>query len=182
MKLWDDLRFPASAVNPPGQASDPDIESDTGAFLFAASGTELLFFQAQLPHAYAEYTDLKPHLHWQKTSSAGGEVVWELAYKYARIGEVMDAAWTTDEKATVVAGTPDNDTADEHLITAWDAIPGWTLEVSDMFLFRVSRLGSDGDDTYGADARFLEFDIHYQADSLGSAGEYYKVWRHGTHA
>ena len=29
-------------------------------------------------------------------------------------------------------------------------------------------------DTYAADARLLEFDLHYQTDSLGSGGEFMK--------
>lgn len=178
---WDDLRFPASAVNPPGQPSDPDVESDSGCFLFAPTGTELVYFQVQLPHGYAEYTPIVPHVHWQKTTSASGNVVWEFAWKYAPLGGVMDAAFTTTTASTTVGGTPDNDTADEHLITSAGEWSFDDCEISNMFIFRLSRLGSDASDTYGADARMLEFDIHYQRDRIGSAGEFYKVWRTGSH-
>ena len=39
---------------------------------------------------------------------------------------------------------------------------------------RVSRIGGDALDTYGADAKLLEFDVHYLVDSLGSGGELIK--------
>jgi len=51
-------------------------------------------------------------------------------------------------------------------------MPGKTL--SSMILWRISRIGGSGSDTYPSDARLLEFDIHYQIDSLGSNEEYIK--------
>ena len=75
-------------------------------------------------------------------------------------------------QSTVVAGTPDNDTANEHLITAFTDISGAGKQISDMLILRLSRLGSDAADTYGADARLLEFDIHYQRFGFGSREEF----------
>jgi hypothetical protein len=167
---WDDLRFPAGAVNPPGLASDPDFDTTNGGWLFAGGGTELLFFQAQLPHSWVNGSYLQPHVHWQKTTSAAGTVKWQLDYKWAPIGEVMDAAFTTDAVTAPVAGTPDNDTANEHLISAFSSIDAAGKSISDMLLVKISRIG--GDDTYAADARLLEFDIHYQKNAFGSVLEY----------
>ena len=171
---WDDLRFPASAVNPPGQASDPDFDTTVGGYLFAAAGTELVFFQAQLPHKWYEGSELNPHCHWQKTTSAAGDVKWRLEYRWAPRAAVMDASWSTSTASTVVSATPDNDTANEHLITAFDDIDGSGKEISDMLLMRFSRIGGDAADTYGADARLLEFDIHYQIDGNGSTERFNK--------
>lgn len=173
-RQWDDLRFPASAVNPPGQVSDPDFDTTNGGWLFAAGGTEVLFLMAQLPHAWAEGTDLKPHVHWQKTTSAGGDVVWRFSYKWAKKGAVMDASFTDVDVTSVVSGTPDNDTANEHLITSFGALVATDVEVSDMLVIKLARIGGDGADTYGADARLLEFDIHHQIDSFGSNLEFSK--------
>lgn len=171
---WEDLRFPATAINPPGLASDPGFDTTNGGFLFDAAGTELLFLVAQLPHAYKPGTGLKPHVHWQKTTSAAGNVLWRLEYKMCRIGEVMDADFTAIDAAASVAGTPDTNTADKHLISSFTEIDGALLDISDMLLLKLSRIGADGADTYGADARFLEFDIHYQRNSPGSDEEYDK--------
>ena len=171
---WDDLKFPASAVNPPGLVSDPDYDTTYGGWLFAATGTELLFLQGQLPHRWVVNSALHPHVHWQKTTSASGDVVWELQYRWARIGYAMDTSWTTLESSSPVAGTPDTDTANQHLITGLGEIEASGKGISDMLIMKLSRLGSDADDTYGADCRLLEFDIHvYQ--NHGSELEFSKT-------
>ena len=172
--FWDDMRMPASAIDPPGTASDPDFDTTNGGWLFAATGTELIFLQVQIPHTWNEGTTLKPHVHWQKTTSAAGNVVWELQYKWAPIAEVMDAAFTTLSSSTVVPGTPDNNTANEHLITSLGDISATGKQISDMLMMKFSRLGSDAADTYGADSRLLEFDIHYEVSTPGSDQEFIK--------
>jgi hypothetical protein len=172
---WDDLRFPAQAINPPGQASDPDLEPDTGCWLFAASGTELIYAVVQMPHAWNEGSTIVPHVHWEKTSSASGDVAWSLRYKISRIGEVRDASWTTVAVETsTVPGTPDNDTEEQHLITSFGPMGMSGSKISTCILFELARVGGDAGDTYGADARLLEFDVHYQLDSSGSILEFVK--------
>lgn len=169
--LWDDLRFPATAINPPGAASDPDWDSANGGWLFAASGTETLFLIAQLPHTWKQETDLEPHVHWEKTTSATGNVRWVLRYEWAPIGEVRSSLLSLASSTTSVS---DNDTANTHAITDLGTIDASGKGISDMLMMRLDRTGSSGADTYGADARLLEFDIHYQKDSLGSRGEFTK--------
>ena len=165
---WDDLRFPVTAINPPGAASDPDIDTTNGTLLFAANGTETIFVTAQLPHTWYAGTDIVPHVHWMKTTSATGNVVWELAYKWVPIGEVIDASFTVLTVSATVAGTPDTDTAGKHLISSFGNVSTTGKDISDHLILRVSRLGGDASDTYGADAELMEFDIHYQKNSLGS--------------
>ena len=170
---WDDLRFPVTAINLPGQASDPDIEASTGMFLFAASGTELIFGVAQLPHAWKEQSVVKPHIHWCKTTSAGGDVVWRLDLEVVNNGSVTPFTYATTSDGVVAAGTPDGDTANECLISTFDAIDMTGLTVSSLIFWKLSRIGSDGSDTYGADARLFEFDIHYQTNTPGGSEEEY---------
>jgi len=48
--------------------------------------------------------------------------------------------------------------------------------VSDMLICKLSRLGGDASDTYNnQNARFLEFDIHFEVDGLGTAQQFTKV-------
>lgn len=170
--VWDDLRFPASSINPPGQAADPDFDTTNGGWLFAAAGTEVLFLSGQLPHGWNEGSIIKPHIHWQKTTSAAGDVVWQLEYKWSPINEVMDAAFTTITVSSTVNGTPDTDEANKHLISSFGEISAADKNISDMLMMKISRLGDDGDDTYGADARLIEFDIHYQSVAHGTTLEF----------
>lgn len=170
---WDDLRFPATAINPPGLAADPDFDTTNGGWLFAAGSTETLFMIAQLPHAWNEGSTLKPHVHWMKTTSASGNVLWRMTYRWSPTGEVWGS--TTDlDVTTTVAGTPDTDTANLSLISSFGEIDASDKQISDMLVIQLSRIGGDASDTYGADARMLEFDIHYQLDSFGSNQEFTK--------
>ena len=167
---WDDMKSPATAINPPGQVSDPDVETTSGLLLFAAAGTELVYIFDQLPHSWAEGTSISPHVHWSKTTSAAGDVAWNLKYKKAKLGEALDAAWTDLGMVTEpVAGTPDTDTADVQLLSSWGT-QSFTSDfnISDCILWELSRIGGDASDTYGADARLFEFDVHIQMDSQGS--------------
>jgi len=176
---WDDLKAPATAINPPGQASDPDRETDTGLLLFAPSGTELVYVMMQMPHAWQEGSNISPHVHWTKTTSASGDVAWQLRHQILPIGEVGPGDWSdADLVSDPVEGTPDGDTAWEHLLTSFTDIEmsdgGSNYGLSTCVLFELSRVGGDAADTYGADARLLEFDVHYQIDSFGSEQEFVK--------
>jgi hypothetical protein len=171
---WEDLRFPATGINPPGAVSDPDRNSVNGLLEFDAASTEVIVMQAQLPHSWKLGTDLKPHVHWRKTTSAAGNVLWTLQYKWNPVNEVEDAEWTTLSSAAVSPGTVDINTATQHLITPLGVIPTTGKSISDMLIMRFARVGGDALDTYGADAALLEFDIHYVLNTLGSTAEFTK--------
>ena len=173
--VWDDLRFPVQSINPPGQASDPDVEASTGILLFDSAGTELVYGVAQMPHTWVEATIVRPHIHWTKTTSAAGDVLWQLDYEWKNVGETFDGDYPNQLQVTETAsGTPDTDTAWKHLISPFGPVEMADLRISCMMLWRLSRIGGDAADTYGADARLLEFDVHFQADNLGSLQEFIK--------
>lgn len=175
---WDDLRFPAQGINPPGAVSDPDIETTTGMPLFNASSTEVLAGIAQMPHSWREGTAITPHVHWQKTTSAAGNVLWRLQYEVVANGGIaaMDYGSQLDA-VTPVAGTPDLNTANQVLISSFGDIEMTGSLISCLVLWKLARVGGNAADTYGADARLLEFDFHYQVDSFGSEGKFVKMSR-----
>lgn len=169
---WEDLRSPATAINPPGAASDPDRDANTGFLLFDAGGTELVYVFQQLPHAYLEGSDVSPHIHWAKSTSAAGDVAWKLEYKKVNLNAVIDSSWTNLGFGTVSPGTPDVDTANHHIITGWDNVPWADGVASDCILYKLSRVGGDASDTYAADAILFELDTHVRLDSIGSDYEF----------
>ena len=177
-EAWDDLRFPAQAINPPGGVSDADVDTDTGLLLYASNGTEIAMGVAQMPHAWDEFTAINPHVHWQKTTSAAGNVLWRLEYELVNNGEVaaMDYG-TAIDASVVVPGTPDDATANRVLIPTFGEIDMTGMDISCLIFWRLSRIGGDALDTYGADARLVEFDIHYRVNSLGSQELFTKFQR-----
>ena len=169
---WEDLRFPAQAINPAGQASPPGVETTgvaSGLLLFDAAGVEIVAGLAQMPHGWDEGTAISPHVHWQKTTSATGNVLWKLDYEVVANGAVAAMDYGDSlSSATVAEGTPDSNTANQCLITGLGTIDMTGQKASALIFWRLSRVGSDGSDTYGADARLLELDFHYRVNSFGS--------------
>jgi hypothetical protein len=173
---WDDLTAPATAINPPGAASDPGRESTTGLLRFDASSTELIYHLFHVGHTWNEESDLKPHVHWEKTTSAAGNVAWQLSTQITSIvdGVGQTRSGWTDRSSVSTSSTQDHDTADQQLLTPLATLSMTGHTISTSILARLQRVGGDASDTYAADARLLEFDIHYQRNSLGSILEYAK--------
>jgi hypothetical protein len=173
---WDDLRVPASGINPIGAVSDPVVDSDETAWpdtlLFSASATNLVAGIVQMPHAWAVGTAIRPHIHWMKQTAGAGAVVWQFYYRISN-RRVASEAWVGPVDG--VLEVPHNDLADAEAITSFGEIPmaGQTVP-STMLAWRLYRIGGDGADTYAGLARLLELDFHYQKDSLGTGTEFLK--------
>jgi hypothetical protein len=166
----EDVRFPASGINPPGAATDPTRDPEDGRLVFSASQVNIIAVQAQLPHSWVEGTDIDPHVHWSPTDSNAGNVLWRMEYKIAdAITEAFPADWTTLNVLAAAAGT-----FDQHQLKSFGKITMEDKHVSCMMLIRISRIGNDPTDTYASTVKLNEFDIHALLDSLGSDEEYYK--------
>ena len=167
---WDDLRFPAQGINPAGAVAPPTVDNSVfpGTLLFASGATNLIAGLAQLPHAWKRGSGIRPHVHWAKSTSASGGVVWELAYAISAIGETM-VAYTDWAAATSVVS--DGNTAGKHALDAWDEIDLTGYKESTCLLWQVRRKHDAAGDDYGADARLFEVDFHYQVGKLGTGTE-----------
>jgi len=165
--VWDDLRFPVQALNPPGAASDPDRDTDDGTFLFDKGSIETLMGVAQTPHSWKLESTLYPHVHWCPTDTDTGSVVWRFEYDIAKKNGTFSGSYTVTSTVRAAGGV-----AEKHLLTGFSGISmsGYD-DISTIIKFRISRVGSDGSDDYDADARLLEFDIHYEMDATGSRQE-----------
>lgn len=175
---WDDLRSPASGIDPVGQASAPDRDTETGHLLFDKNSTETIVIFKQFPHYWAEGTDIEMHLHWIK--EATGVVVWQAEYKWYNIGGEWPAAYTTLTQSEVSPESGDYGDASPafniHVMSDFGFIAGTGKTVSSMIEVKLSRLGGNGSDNYDQDVRFLEFDIHALFTGHGSETEYSRTF------
>lgn len=165
---YEDLRFPVTAINPPGAASDPDRDTTDGTLLFDDGSTEIIMGIAQMPHSWKSGT-ICPHVHWQATDGNTGDVLWRLEYQSASIGGDFSGSWTTLDKLAAAPGS-----ANTHVMSEFAGINLTGLGLSGIVKWRISRIGGDASDDYGADAKLLEFDFHYEIESVGSGQEGYK--------
>lgn len=169
---WDDLKAPAAAIYSPGNTgSGPDRDTEDGTLLFASDATELVHMHFQMPHAWKAGSTISPHLHWMKSSDASGGVVWKMRYKWCEIGDTFPAYSDLD---TAVEKVSAGDLEGIHGLYEFSEITDADKTLSSMIIVELSRVHDATADTYAADAKLLEFDIHYQIDSLGSSDEYVK--------
>ena len=175
---WDDLRAPAVAINPPGAASDPDRDANTGWLLFDASATELIYITYQMPHGWVlpdhtgNSSPISFHVHWHKTSVSpmGGTVAWRMRYRYSNIGSTW-SAWSSPETVTTPA-VSDGNIAERQALTSFTdiVVPGATVSMN--LLIELARVGSA--DTFGGDAVLTDADCHIQVNQPGSVELYEK--------
>lgn len=179
---WDDLRVSANSTNL-GGSKDPDFAlwlnnggASQGVFIywFDRNTEEELYFMVQMPHGWAQGSDIHPHIHWApKANGAAGAVVnWGLEYTWVNIGST--AGNTTIISNNVHTPADDPLVANRHYLTEFAAIDGTGKTLSSMLACRVFRdaTGALGTDDYNADAGILEIDFHYQIESIGSKEEY----------
>lgn len=173
---WDDLRFPAVGINPIGGGADPTIDTADpfmGTLLFSASATNVIAGVAQMPHTWAEGTEIRPHIHWCPVTTNTGNVLWRFSYMIANPYNPADGAapaqstfaTTVTSVSTLIASTG---VVGQHLLTTFGAITMTGYKISACIPWKLERLGGDGTDSCTGTARLLEFDIHYQIDSYGS--------------
>lgn len=168
--VWDDLRFPAQAINPVGALSPPAVdEVETGfpgTFLFSGSQDQMISGIAQLPHAWAKGTAIRPHIHWSKPTGSSSAVTWELFIR--QIGNPGDVAgaWSDAIAGTIVAG--DQTVNDNHILSAFGDVAMTDYIESCCLAWRLYRRGADAETNA---VRLIEFDIHYQIDQLGTVSE-----------
>lgn len=173
-EVWEDLRIAALSTRTNASAPDLITIGPSGGLLtlgFNGDATaEQCYFAIQLPHSYKQGSDIYPHVHWCPVNTNAGNVLWQLEYSWANINGTFEAP-TTIESLDAADGT-----AWKHQLASFPAITGTGKTISSMIVCRLFRNPADGDDTYGSDAALLEFDIHYQIDSLGSQEETTKLY------
>lgn len=161
---YDDFRVPVTAINPPGAVSDPTFDITYIGYLFSASATNVLFIIVQMPHAWAEGTDIEPHVHWMPTNTNTGDVYWRLEYEWTNIDAVQAGSFTTVNKLQAGKGV-----AYTHQLASFGTISGAGKTASSILSIKLSRIGGDAADTYNAAALLKEFDLHYAIDSFGES-------------
>ena len=173
--VWDDLRVPGQNTKTNPTKSEPNFEEFTdGLYVYKFdtnnADDESVHFIAQLPHSYKEGTDILPHVHWSPDTTNTGNVRWEFQYIIQDLNETFASTATVDTITDAADGT-----ALQHQVMSFAAIDGTNLKISSLLVGRLTRMSnSDAADTYTGNACFLEFDFHFEVNSLGSGEEFVK--------
>jgi len=175
---WEDLRFPAIGRNIDVSAGRIDYDFAELGVGFANNTRyteEMVGHIIQLPHAWAEGSEINPHIHWIQAQAAVPN--WMIEYRVYNNGDTPPVSWTQ-----AITNTPAFTYTSGSIaqISGFSSISMTGLTVScmvDIKLYRdtgnVSTLFS-GADPVNTTVLLKEFDIHYQSDARGSVVEYTK--------
>jgi hypothetical protein len=168
---WDDLRFPAQGINPAGAPQPPAVDevltSFPGTLLFSGSLENVIAGIAQMPHAWARGTEIKPHIHWSKPVGSANAVDWVLYYRHLGFAGDAADAWVGPIAGVIAAGDPT--VTNGHIISTFGAIDMTGKRESSCLCWQIRRLGNT--DADAGTARLYEFDIHYQSSKFGTPSE-----------
>ena len=182
--VWDDYMIPGTSVRQGATAPDfvPGFNEDSQIYYSAFAGTgqaEYVFFNLQMPHNWKLGTTIYPHVHICPTSTNAGDtnqrvIRFALEYMWANIDGLFPA------RATIYLDSgpfvPNTSQWKHILCKNGTGIDGTGKGLSSMLMCKLVRYGEDSAniDTYPQDVAFLQFDIHYEIDTLGSREEYLK--------
>ena len=172
--VWEDLRFPASGFNPAGSTAPPSVDTGTGLLLFSGTADNIIGGIAQMSHSWKSGSTVYPHLHLRFPTASANNTRWKFEYDVASIdGDFTNAYGTYTAGGTITVANPNN--AKRHVLASFAtvAMTGYTL--SSCLMWRITRLAaSDAADNDTAACALMEFDIHYEIDTVGSRQEFVK--------
>ena len=167
---YEDLRVPLQAAKVAG-ANQPTFEQIPGTLQYAWNFdvNDMIYFMAQLPHAYKEGTDIYPHVHWspESDSDPATNVLFHLAYTWVNINDEITGYST--RSSTVSTGVNQGLVHKLTSIGSNPAIDGTGKKISSMLICRLQRKGAASE--YPGGVFIYEFDFHYQIDTRGSRQE-----------
>lgn len=162
-ELYRDLILPATNLRPGNTA--PAFAAATNGiygFRFDANTGDELHGSVELQHDYKEGTDLQFHVHWTPTTTNTGDIVWNVEYSVANVGDAFPASAIGSSGPLPASGV-----IGKHAIASVVTIPGAGLKIGAIVRFRVYRQNG-GTDTFTGNAFMDSVGIHYKCDSVGS--------------
>ena len=158
---YEDLKFPAQGINPPGAASDPTRNTTTGLLHFSGTADNIITGVAQFPHGWYEGSSVNPHLHLTFPTSASANSRWQFEYSRANINGDFEGAYGTYPNSLIVT-VPNPQNTVKHAYASLGDIDMTGYTFSCIMMWKITRLASSDplDNDTNAIA-LLEFDLHY---------------------
>jgi len=172
--VWDDYVTPLGPNNWNGVSNNPtltklfdDGSGSQGVYSYIFSDGDEAIITAQLPHSWKQGTTIYPHIHFMCTSDLypADNFGIEFEYTWADIDEDFPANTTLETNDISTGASTDYKHQYEDVTAA--GIDGTGHTISSILLCRVKRVAAAGDN-YAGGIAILDFDIHYQKDTVGS--------------
>jgi len=172
--VWDDYVVPLGPNNWRGTSNNPtltqlftDGSGSQGVYASVFSDGDEAIVTVQLPHGYKEGSDIRPHIHFMCTSDVDPSDNFgiEFEYTWTNIGSDFPANSTLETNDIPTGVDTDNMHQLANITAA--AIDGTGKGISSVLLCRIKRVAASGDN-YAGGVAIMDFDIHYEVDTIGS--------------
>jgi len=173
--VWDDYVTPLGPNNWNGVSNNPTLTklfddgpgTSQGVYGYVYADGDEALITAQLPHRWKEGTTIYPHIHFMCTSDVDPTDKFgiEFEYAWADVGEDFPAD-STLSSLDIDTGVNTDDMHQFANITA-AGIDGTGHTISSVLLCRIKRIAGTSDN-YAGGVAILDFDIHYEIDTIGS--------------
>lgn len=179
--VWDDYVTPLNKATFGGAANDPtltklfdDVAGTSGGVwgLVFADGNEVII-TAQMPHKWKEGTTIEPHIHFMCLTDVDPSDNFGLEFEYTWTN--IDEDFPADSILSTIDIPTGVNTQYMHQISdvASSGLDGTGKKISSILLCRIKRVAATGDN-YAGGVAILDFDIHYEINTIGSRFEFYK--------
>ena len=169
---WEDLSFPAQAINLSGAATDPARDAATGLLSFSGVADNSIRGVAQMPHGWLPGSVVRPHLHLRFPNvNAGFNTRWAFAYDVANVGaDWLNASGTYGSLLIVTVANAAN--ALRHVTQTFGDLVMTGFAESSCILWQLTRLaGTDALDDDNQTCLLVSLDLHYQIHKAGTVPE-----------
>jgi len=167
--LWKDENFDltnarSTAGTAPGLDVVPGTSIEVASFTGVAT-TEQVSLVKELNHDYQEGTDIYFHVHWFPTTTASGNVKWNMDYWITTFTMPTVISGSLSIVAPVVANT-----AWVQKLSTFPALSlGALAKIGSQVAMRFYRNPTDGQDDYPDHAAVATIGWHYLTNSRGSS-------------
>lgn len=165
--FWDDLVISPTATKLIGGTYDTN-----GTVQLRSAQDDHLFAMFQLPHGWAEGTNIHPHIHWYRPTSAAGTVKLQARCDWANIGENFSTTFTSLPWVQATHEVETGTVAGRQGIAEW-YLDGTGKSISSVAICQIMRQSAGGADTYGTTVNVVSVDAHIQRSRAGSYNEFY---------
>ena len=172
---YEDIQIPALAAK--ANDNPPTLSTFRGSVVTYSFGEqnaqneEQVFFNVQIPHSWNEGTTLYPHIHFSCGTTSADSVRWGLEYTWANVNGSFGTT-------TTIYCSKQIGNAYEHKVAGFGGITpdSNTNKISSILVCRLFRNSSHvTEDSYNGDDVFLlQFDIHYEVNTMGSRQQWIK--------
>jgi len=173
--VWNDYVTPLTKATFGGAANDPTLTKifDDGAAsggvwaLVFGDGDEVLV-TVQMPHGWKEGSTIYPHIHFITLTDVTPTDNFAIEFEYTWCNQIEDFAANTTLVTVDDIPTLVNSQYLHQLVNIPTAgIDGSGHTISSILMCRIKRVAASTDN-YAGGIAILDFDVHYEIDTVGS--------------